>query len=182
LFPKIYQYNVYSNMFSVFEVKDDLNDIKPCDVCDQGEICGVKWKYTMKNYGDNFRCDTCTECYEHAIDYVNKKGENDFYYVTKCGFCEICTQVDRYYGETVTYEPEITGGTQRSFPTCLDCSGCLECKPNNPPGLKGHTMLMGREGIIVYGGATWTVTDLDLTDEIAEEKEKYNDECLAYLG
>jgi hypothetical protein len=38
-------------------------------------------------------------------------------------------------------------------------------------------MLKGRDGILVYGGAAWTTTDIELTDEIAESTEKYVDAC-----
>jgi len=100
---------------------------------------------------------------------------------TFCDYCEICYQLDAYLYETIIQEPSTSGGIYRNFTTCKDCSGCIECKPNDPPGLKGHSMLMTKHGVLVYGGATWTVTDLELADKIAEEKEKFEDNCGEYM-
>lgn len=110
----------------------------------------------MRAYGSKFRCDICTTCTEREVESGIE--------ATFCEKCEICYQLDQFRFQYRAYDAAGTGGVMRNFTACSDCSGCVDCKPNNPPGLKGHSMLMADNGVIVYGGATWTVTDLELTD------------------
>lgn len=68
-----------------------------------------------------------------------------------------------------------------TFEICQDCKVCSKCKnglgPKNPPGLRGHSMVMGESGMLIYGGSKWTVTDNVMQDEINANRSLFEDRC-----
>ena len=78
-----------------------------------------------------------------------------------CGNCSNCIQ--QYYSD------------------CVDCKNCTGCyggnEGQNPPGLKGHTLLAGRQGIIIYGGIKLPYLNMTLADKIRSDKAAFTSAC-----
>jgi len=51
---------------------------------------------------------------------------------------------------------------------------------NKPNGLKGHQILLFSEGFVLYGGATWTTTNLTEVDLITTSSSFQTESSLKY--
>ena len=116
----------------------------------------------LKNRVRNF-CSECTPC--NTTDKENEELSK-FSMLdstkTKCGTCSFCTQ---YTEEELSVMSNL-GQDIPTFEDCTQCEICEDCKNGigleSPPGLRGHTMLQSSAGILVYGGATWTMTNFTI--------------------
>jgi hypothetical protein len=46
-----------------------------------------------------------------------------------------------------------------------------------PPGMKGHTLVTGRHGIIIYGGMEMPSINMTISDAIYVKKSSYTEIC-----
>lgn len=64
---------------------------------------------------------------------------------------------------------------------CYTCKYCYKCYDGvslqTPPGLKGHSMVASRHGVVIYGGITWNDVDMDKADDLGKQKAIYIDKC-----
>lgn len=67
------------------------------------------------------------------------------------------------------------------FTNCTNCTKCTNCvnleEKQNPPGLKGHTLVSGRNGIIIYGGVYMSKLNMTLADLISAKKRNFTAAC-----
>ena len=56
---------------------------------------------------------------------------------------------------------------------CANCKECNSCELNmdvmRPPKLKGHSVVVASQGIILYGGITWPDVDMTISDAILKQ-------------
>eukprot|EP00347_Sterkiella_histriomuscorum_P007988 403346798 len=147
LFKDVWQYNLNTNMWAKLNV---INDVV------------VK----IKNCSS---CSNCTKCDTKVFKRIN------------CADCHNCTSPD---GPNVykNLSCEYCGNcVQERYFDCVKCTNCSDCYNStlaaNPDGYKGHTMVATKSGIVIYGGANWVGTNLDETDTIEYQKEKYLEKC-----
>ena len=62
---------------------------------------------------------------------------------------------------------------------CTDCKNGIGVE--SPPGLRGHSMVIGDSGILIYGGTEWTMTNHTVQDAYNKAKEIFQDTCKMYL-
>jgi len=68
--------------------------------------------------------------------------------------------------------------------TTLDCLNCIECQNcldaadyKGPMKIKGSTMTLSRDGLLVYGGAYWQETDIGFSDIVYKNKNNFFEKC-----
>jgi hypothetical protein len=68
--------------------------------------------------------------------------------------------------------------------TSLDCKDCDKCSScidaadwKGPMKMKGATLTLSSEGLLVYGGAYWQETNITFSDEVYKAKNKFFEEC-----
>ncbi|CDW87815.1 UNKNOWN [Stylonychia lemnae] len=114
------------------------------------------WQYNLNTNMQN--CEDCYNC-------TSPLGPNVYTNLT-CDYCATCVQ-----------------GRYQDCVTCTNCSDCINSTlADSPDGYKGHVMVATKSGIVIYGGASWISTNLDETDTIEEQKEKFLERCRTVLA
>ena len=97
--------------------------------------------------------------------------------LTTCGTCAKCINYTPSHLELSKERGLIVD----RFEECSGCSICEDCKNgiglSSPPGLKGHTIVSGDAGIIIYGGTKWTKTNHTTQDNTNKGINLFTDIC-----
>lgn len=124
------------------------------------------------------RCTTCTPCQttDKELEELSLYSRIDPFQTT-CETCEKCVgyTADEYDLRELAMEPI------DRYKDCEECSICTDCKNGlgleSPPGLRGHSMVMGKEGILIFGGTIWSETNYTVSDTLNKQKEVFTDIC-----
>ena len=136
---------------------------KNCTVCKECGSCG--WK--------SFERNDCEKCYNCK---ANKNSPDEFTRL-ECGNCELCDASVK-----CGFTPKSHSIEGRIYPRkecdtaiysdCFTCKYCYNCfrgtDNDSPPGLKGHTMIQSKAGVVLYGGITWNTVNMDVADSIGK--------------
>ena len=72
------------------------------------------------------------------------------------------------------------------YKDCHVCSQCEECRNGvglkSPPGLRGHSMIMGESGFFIHGGTQWSMTNFTVQDMLNEKLNIFSDKCRAKIN
>ena len=156
LFDDVWQYNLNSNMWDKIKLSNKRSNLKSdnlknCTFCDQCETCD--WR-------PDPRVD-CLECWDCYHDEKYDIEEIDVFNNLLCGKCASCDEL--------------------TFFDCNNCTSCFDCSfslgNQKPPALKGHSLVMGQEGIILYGGVTWNDVNMTKSDVTYLERVAFLDAC-----
>ena len=101
----------------------------------------------------------CTDTY----DSLQSDGT---YKYQECAFCEDCFE-----------------GMYEECYNCTKCTGCVNNQESqNPPGLKGHTFVSGRNGLLIYGGITMDPLNMTEADRLGEDKRDFSQKCQSEIN
>lgn len=72
------------------------------------------------------------------------------------------------------------------YTSCFECVKCTDCvnsqESQNPPGLKGHTFLSGRNGLLIYGGINMHELNMTEADNLGADKRNFSQHCQSEIN
>ena len=153
IYDDVWQYNINSNIWYQVDIPerrlpDREFNLRNCTACVQCVYCG------------DFRTvrEECTKCYDCFAEPLADGSMPSVYPCSKCEHCENEDYDDCY--------------------ECTDCTGCdLLMDVMKPPKLKGHSVVVASQGIIMYGGITWPDVDMSVSDLDRRRYKDYEELC-----
>lgn len=64
---------------------------------------------------------------------------------------------------------------------CVNCTNCTTCLDaadyKGPMRIKGSSMTLSSDGLLVYGGAFWSETNITFSDIVYKNKNNFFEKC-----
>lgn len=163
LFDDLWQYNVNTNMWNKVILEDSkllLNRGGPADIA--GAIALKPYDLYLSQYLNCTACAKCKTCGTLSFERSNCFEctfctQNNATGLINCQNCQRCVMNFLHPDAATTTD-------------CLECDTCLSCIDaadwKGPMRMKGATMTLSSEGLLVYGGAYWQETNITFSDEV----------------